>query len=169
MRSFSVIFSVGVLLALSVHSAPDTEFIAAPVKFDNIIKNADRNSLDNGNEIDDNGGPAICGTERCAKEASSMLSSLDDAIDPCDNFYDFACGNFVRNTILPKNKTIIMSFTEVQDKVEEQLRTILTEEPYPNESKAFRLAKTFNRACLNETALNEMGKNESILIYRLRF
>lgn len=158
MRSFSVVFSVAVLLVLNVHSAPDTEFIAAPVKFDNIIKNADRNSLDN--EIDDNGGQAVCETEKCAKQASAMLSSLDDTIDPCDNFYDFACGNFVRNTILPKNKTIIMSFTQVQDKVEEQLRTILTEEPYPNESKAFRLAKTFNRVCLNQTALNEMGKND---------
>ncbi|XP_055304830.1 neprilysin-2-like [Sitodiplosis mosellana] len=130
MQSFSVVFSVVLLLwCVNANSLPNTT----------------------------SGGPDICETETCAREASAMLNSLDESIHPCDNFYDFACGNFLRNTILPKNKTIIMSFTQVQDKVEEQLRTILTEDPYLNESKPFTLAKTFMRACLNEMALNEMG------------
>lgn len=114
--------------------------------------------VDSTNEIEASGEGNICGTEACEKEATAMLNSLDANINPCDNFYEFACGNFIRKTILPKDKTIIMSFTQVQDKVEEQLRSILREEPQPNESKPFRLAKTFNLACLNETATNEMGR-----------
>lgn len=114
------------------------------------------------NEIVESGEPNTCETQTCAKESAAMQSSLDQSVDPCENFYEFACGNYVRNTIIPEDKTIVMSFTEVQDKVQEQLRSIIMEEIKQNESKPFKLAKTFNQACLNETALNEMGKKNSV-------
>lgn len=161
MQLFGVTFSVGILL-LIVHvngsAVPDFVFYIPPTEiFDHAVINAYQN-IDSINEIEPRAETNICGTEACAKESATMLNSLDETVQPCDNFYDFACGNFIRNTVLPEDKTIIMSFTEVQDKVEEQLRTILIDEPQENESNPLKLAKTFTRVCLNETALNEMGK-----------
>lgn len=161
MQLFGVTFIVGVLLLLvNVNSTavPHSVVYLPPTEiFDHAVINAPAN-IDSINEIEPSSESNICGTETCAKESAAMLSSLDETVQPCDDFYDFACGNFIRNTILPEDKTIIMSFTQVQDKVEEQLRSILIDEPQEDEAKPLKLAKTFTHACLNETALNEMGK-----------
>lgn len=157
------------LLCLAVHvnsaTLPNIEVLLPPT----VTIDAQLNSyLDNPitvnrlNEIE----PNICTTEICEKESAIMLSTLDENVDPCDNFYEFACGKFLRDTILPEDKAIIMSFTQVQEIVEEQLRSVLTEKPQLNESNPFELAKIFNSACLNEESLKENGK---IQIYQILF
>lgn len=98
-----------------------------------------------------------CETHGCIRTASKVLSYLNESVDPCENFYDFACGGFLRNTVLPDHKKEIDSFAIVADLVQDQLRTILNEPIQPNEPKAFRLAKQFNLACLNETIIEKRG------------
>lgn len=100
----------------------------------------------------------ICMTKGCVKAAALILDLIDEQIDPCDNFYEFACGKFIRNTFIPDDKIAMMSFVHVQDKVLGQLRLILNEKSYPNESKAFTLAKTFNTACMDQETLEKKGK-----------
>lgn len=109
------------------------------------------------NEITPNNEPNVCISEACAKESNLMVSFIEESISPCDDFYDFACGKFIRETILPEDKSIIMSFTQVQEKVEKQLRSVLNEEIQPDESKPFKLAKIFNAACLDEQTANQKG------------
>lgn len=109
------------------------------------------------NEITPNNDVNVCSSEACARESNLMLASIDDQTSPCDNFYDFACGKFIQDTVLPEEKSIIMSFTQVQEKVEEQLRSVLNEPILPDEPKPFKLAKIFNAACLDEKTANEKG------------
>lgn len=100
----------------------------------------------------------ICITKGCVKASALILDLLDETIDPCDNFYEFACGKFIRNTFIPDDKIAMMSFVHVQDKVLGQLRLILNEKSLPNESKAFTMAKTFNAACMDQETLENKGQ-----------
>lgn len=86
-----------------------------------------------------------------------MLNYMDETIDPCDDFYEFACGKYVHETTIPEDKSSKSSFSIVQDKVDEQLKNVLTEEALPNESKPFQLAKIFTKTCLDVKTLNEKG------------
>lgn len=36
----------------------------------------------------------ICLTPGCVHAASKMLEQMDDSVEPCDDFYNFACGTF---------------------------------------------------------------------------
>lgn len=98
-----------------------------------------------------------CETYGCITAASKIINYIDESVDPCDNFYEFACGNFIENTMIPEHKITVDLASTVDDLVREQLRTIINEPTQPNESKPFRLAKYFNLACLNQTIIEERG------------
>lgn len=111
----------------------------------------------------------VCTSEVCAKESTIMRNSMDQTVNPCENFYDFACGNYVRNTVLPEDKAVDLSFFQVQDKVSEQLRLILMEDPQPDELQPFKLAKEFTKICMDEENLNKEGNNSKRFILNLNF
>lgn len=98
-----------------------------------------------------------CETFGCVMASSKIISFMDESIDPCDNFYEFACGNYIKKTQIPDDKIQVDLLTSVDDLVRQQLRTIINEPMLPNESKPFRLAKYFNSACLNQTIIEERG------------
>lgn len=126
-----------------------------------VRRNVNHNlaSANNENEVTTTEEIDICTSEMCAKESQIMLSSLDESVNPCENFYEFACGNYIRKTTLPTDKSVELSFFQVQEKVEEQLKNILTEELQPNELHPLKLAKDFTKICMDEALLNEQGKN----------
>lgn len=125
---------------------------------DALIKPKDLPQVENDfNEIDVSS-VDVCATEVCLKESAKMLLTMDESVNPCDDFYEFACGNLLRDTELPADKQSQTAFTIVQDKVTKQVRSILTEEPQPSEANPIKLAKMFTKTCMDEATLNEKGK-----------
>ncbi|KAG4073989.1 hypothetical protein HA402_014194 [Bradysia odoriphaga] len=98
---------------------------------------------------------SVCNTTRCIDDAAAMKSKLNKNVDPCDNFYEFACGNFVKNTE-PENGWLD-PFAILSRRVQLYLYEILREEAQPDELKAIRLAKNFFSSCLNTTATEKRG------------
>ncbi|CAO3696833.1 unnamed protein product [Rhizopus stolonifer] len=66
----------------------------------------------------------LCFSETCIQAASSLLSSLNMNVDPCSDFYEYACGNWIKQTIIPEDLTEfgILDVSAYQHK--ERLRTI---------------------------------------------
>ena len=83
--------------------------------------------------------------------ASRLLKNMDREIEPCDDFYDFACGGFLKSTIIPDDKTTVNTFTGISDELQNQLRTSIEEKSPPNEPKPFRLVKNLYKACMNKS------------------
>jgi predicted metalloendopeptidase len=83
--------------------------------------------------------------------ASSILKSMDPEVEPCDDFYKFACGQFVKNTVIPDEKSTVNGFSIVTDKLQEQLRTVIEEPISEQDRKPFRLVKNLFRACMNKS------------------
>lgn len=111
----------------------------------------------------------LCMTKGCVKASALILDLIDDNVDPCDNFYEFACGKFLRNTLIPDDKIAVMSFIHVQDKVQDQVRLVLSEKSLPNESKPFTLAKILYAACMNLDTLEVQGTTYYLLAKSLNF
>lgn len=79
-------------------------------------------------------------------------------------FYSFACGNFVKETTIPDEKVSVNTFSIIGDKLQEQLRSLISEEINPNDSEPFNLAKRLYRACMNKTLIEERGLKPLISI-----
>lgn len=110
--------------------------------------------MDNKKDMNDDK-DKICLTPGCIHTASKVLDAMDSSIEPCDDFYHFACGKFVKNTNIPDEKVSVNTFSVIGDLLQEQLRTLVSEEPREDEAKPFRLAKDFFKACMNKSRTQE--------------
>lgn len=154
-KMFKIVFVI-----LFVCACVNGAKILIPSTQTSVVSDNSNLFISNGiNEIPVENELKICMSDACAKETALMRSYMDDSIDSCDDFYQFACGRFIRDMEIPEDKSIQWSFEQVNDKVEQQVQTLLTEESKPNESKPFTLAKQFYKLCLDETTLNVQGEN----------
>ncbi|CAG4955091.1 unnamed protein product [Colias eurytheme] len=99
----------------------------------------------------------VCKDPDCVHTASKLLLNMDESVDPCDDFYDFACGSFVKNTRIPDDKTSVNTFSIITDQLQEQIRSLLDDPISSDEPKPFVLAKTLYQACMNRTAIEARG------------
>ena len=44
----------------------------------------------------------VCQTEGCKQQAANLLEQMDRTVDPCQDFYQFACGGFINKTVVTK-------------------------------------------------------------------
>ncbi|KAH8393939.1 hypothetical protein KR215_008613, partial [Drosophila sulfurigaster] len=96
----------------------------------------------------------VCITKECRDTASVVLSKINPQINPCENFYEFTCGTYVDKMIIPEDKTNIDTFTVIVDKVQEQLKDIITTEPPEGAPKHFRQPNMLYKACMNTSEYN---------------
>ncbi|XP_033229648.1 neprilysin-2-like [Belonocnema kinseyi] len=99
----------------------------------------------------------ICTTSACKEAASLILKDMDPKVSPCDDFYKFACGSFLKTTVVPEGATYVDKFSLASKKLEQELRSIVEEEINPKELKAFRLAKNYYKACMNTAGIEKQG------------
>ncbi|XP_051172592.1 neprilysin-2-like isoform X2 [Leptopilina boulardi] len=97
-----------------------------------------------------------------AQNDYSAFDNLDISIDPCEDFYKFACGKFLNTTILPDDKIYVDAYSLVEDKIQMQLKNSLEEEFKPNDARHVKMIKTFYRNCINETAINSKGLQAAV-------
>ncbi|KAG5681047.1 hypothetical protein PVAND_010513 [Polypedilum vanderplanki] len=66
-----------------------------------------------------------CSTQACQREAKNILDKLDTTVDACEDFYSHVCGSFIKNTVIPDDKTSVDVSTELDEKLKEQINSIL--------------------------------------------
>jgi len=87
-------------------------------------------------------------------------AALDASVSPCDDFYQYACGSWVKATTIPSDEsTWFRSFSVIHDRNEEILHQIL--EGYAKgENAGDAYAKPmgdFYASCMDETAIEQAG------------
>lgn len=81
--------------------------------------------------------------------ASIILKNMNQEVEACDDFYEFACGGFIKSTTIPDDKTEVNLFSVVNDKLQEKLRLNMEEPSKPDELRTFKLVKNLYNTCLN--------------------
>ncbi|XP_017031208.1 neprilysin-2 isoform X2 [Drosophila kikkawai] len=98
-----------------------------------------------------------CLTQECIHTASTVLRKMKPEVEPCDNFYEFACGTYLEEENIPDDKVSISTFSVISDKLQEQLKDIITAERPETDPKHFRLPNLLYKACMNKTLIETLG------------
>ena len=61
-------------------------------------------------------------TPGCVQTASAIIKNMDTSVNPCVDFYKFACGGFVKRTVIPDDRTRMSSFSVLGDELLTQVR-----------------------------------------------
>ena len=126
----------------------------------------------------DPGAPILTTTQPSKPVTSSTLdaqglslAALDKSVDPCDDFYRYACGGWEKATTIPDDRSRwSRSFSEIDQRNEADLRRILEEASNANASKqpsATQKVGRFYASCMDTNAI-EKAKTKPLASIRER-
>ncbi|KAI9203534.1 uncharacterized protein BJ171DRAFT_145413 [Polychytrium aggregatum] len=110
-----------------------------------------------------------CKTPECVMAAARILGALNTSVDPCQNFYEYSCGGWIRTHPIPDDKKSIGTFTFLYEESQEDLKQILSS-PYPGPTQidpvtridynnaTFQKVSAMYNSCMNTTRIAELDK-----------
>ena len=87
------------------------------------------------------------------------IDAIDKSVDPCVDFYQYACGNWLKNTEIPADQPEWVSFIELDDRNKDVLREILEKASVEsaNRTPIEQKIGDFYGACMDEKAADAKG------------
>ncbi|XP_043224761.1 neprilysin-2-like isoform X13 [Amphibalanus amphitrite] len=82
---------------------------------------------------------------------------MDEQVNPCDDFYQFACGSFIKNTVIPSEKTSVSQFSVVSDALKIKMRKLVEAPVATDEPASSRHIKNLFVSCKEKEVIEERG------------
>ncbi|MCI4390198.1 hypothetical protein PGIGA_G00119820 [Pangasianodon gigas] len=101
--------------------------------------------------------PGLCLTEPCVSVAAAVMGALDRSVDPCNDFYSYACGGWMKKNPLPEGKSRWDTFSNLWEHNMAVMKNILESTGQQGLSKAQQKALKYYKACMNEAKIEELG------------
>ena len=107
-----------------------------------------------------NASSAICLTPGCVRAAAGLIQSMDHTADPCSDFYQFACGGFIAETVIPDHQTWEGSYSIVRYKLNERLRKIFEAKSLETDPKVYGSVRNLYHTCMDEDSIEKNSVND---------
>lgn len=98
--------------------------------------------------------------------ASRFLEYIDKDADPCDNFYKFACGNFLKTAVISNHRRTLNAIELVKKKTQKQFIEILKKPSSSNELKSFKFIKEFYTRCTDQETIDKEGLEPLLQLFK---
>jgi endothelin-converting enzyme/putative endopeptidase len=96
---------------------------------------------------------------RASGPAQFDLTAIDKSVDPCVNFYQYACGSWTKKNPIPADQAMWGRFNELADRNRDILHEVLEEAAKPVAGRDATTQKIgdYYAACMDEKAIDAKG------------
>jgi endothelin-converting enzyme/putative endopeptidase len=96
---------------------------------------------------------------RVSGPAQFDLNAIDKSVDPCVDFYHYACGSWLKNNPIPADQAMWGRFNELADRNRDILHEILEQSAKPAAGRDATTQKIgdYYAACMDEKAIDAKG------------
>ena len=111
---------------------------------------------------------------------------MDTKADPCEDFYQFACGGYLEKvgsslcpflciilltkkifqTVIPEDRSRTSMFSEVGDKLNEQMKGMLEQRITVSDPRPYQLAKSLYQSCMDTSTIEARGVQPLLSVLR---
>jgi neprilysin len=157
---FGAIISTGLLVSLivvAVKSSDDGNETNLSTTLSTSVPSTTLLTTEATDETTEVPASTVCLTKTCIDTASKLLAQIDESVDPCEDFYEFSCGNFLKEAVIPDDKAAINSFNNIEDEVRVQLRKIVEEPEIPTEIKPSKNVRNLYKSCMDTSGVDSRG------------
>uniref|UniRef100_A0A8R1HWB4 Endothelin-converting enzyme 1 n=2 Tax=Caenorhabditis japonica TaxID=281687 RepID=A0A8R1HWB4_CAEJA len=99
--------------------------------------------------------PEVCTSPGCVRAATHFLNAMNMTVDPCEDFFEFACGLWNEQHPIPDDMFGYGTFAYAREQVRQQLRVLLEQE-HTSDSESINMARSTYKSCMNKTQLDEL-------------
>ncbi|KAG8919503.1 hypothetical protein FRC02_001598 [Tulasnella sp. 418] len=103
-----------------------------------------------------------CLAADCIKLSASILASIDESEDPCEDFYQYANGGWLKENPLPASKSSFGQFQHLQEQNHQIIKEILDDSLTPlttsPDALSMKKLKDFYASCMDEAGLEKLGQ-----------
>ncbi|CAD6199068.1 unnamed protein product [Caenorhabditis auriculariae] len=103
------------------------------------------------------GDDSICLTPDCIRLAANYLNNMNRDVSPCNNFYEFACGRFASQRVVPEHEKKVTVLSEMKKDLDRHLRDILERSSRENATRPMKLAQIYFDSCMDEDTQNDLS------------
>lgn len=99
----------------------------------------------------------VCLTDGCLDAAHYMFHAMNHSADPCNDFFEYSCGGWIKKNPIPDSKPFWGTFSYVWDQNMHTMKRLLTDSHLDDsKSTAIQLAKTFYKSCMDLDRLDQL-------------
>ncbi|KFV19053.1 Endothelin-converting enzyme 2, partial [Tauraco erythrolophus] len=98
---------------------------------------------------------STCLTDACVRVASKILEALDSETDPCQDFYQYSCGGWIKRNPLPNGRSKWSTFNSIWDQNQAIMKHLLENTTFNSSSEAERKTQRDYPSCLQEQKIEQ--------------
>lgn len=110
-----------------------------------------------------------CESPDCVTTSGVMLAKMDLTVDPCRDFYQYACAAYTKDVMIPPDRVIWSTFNVMSRRTNAVMRQLLETNGFEYKginSSAIQKAKRFYASCMNLTTPETMGSEPMLRLIK---